>query len=79
MNEGKLNEFLSDIREVQLAKERSTLLVGAKQNMLLLALTNNASPEEVEKARQELIDAIVASVDAGIDAFKSAYGKYKKA
>lgn len=52
------------------SKARNQLIIEAKQNMLMVALMNKAKPEEVEKARQELLDAMTASVDEAIASFQ---------
>lgn len=66
----RLGPILDSLTSVAKSKERNALLIQAKQNMLTIALINKAPAVEVEKARQELIDAMVAAIDEGIAVYK---------
>lgn len=52
------------------SKQRNALIIEAKQNMLVVALMGKASSAEIEKHRQELIDAMTAGVDDAISIWK---------
>lgn len=69
MNKG-LTEALEYLKKIEQAKTRNALMVSMKTDALILAMMSK-NPTEIEKARQELIDAYTANVDSFIETYQS--------
>lgn len=66
----KLSELMKVVADAHEARERAQAISEAKIALLKAALTTPMDDKEIEKARQECIDAFSASVDTHIEGCK---------